>query len=166
MTLRTTPTIAICLVAGIAAGIALARPGDEATPQVAASPTPIATAVPATVDEPSTADEAVSDPYSGLADAAEANQDTAAAPVVNTPTAAVTIEGFAFTGAGTVAPGATIEVTNLDDAPHTLTADDGSFDTGNLAANQAGTITAPSAPGTYSYFCAIHPSMTSSITVG
>lgn len=159
MALRTTPTIAICLVAGIAAGIALARPGDEPAPQVAAAETP---AIPA---EPVAADEPISDPYSGLADAAEANQDAPAAPAADAPRAAVTIEGFAFAGAGTVAPGASIEVTNLDGAPHTLTADDGSFDTGNLAQNQAGAITAPTTPGTYSYFCAIHPSMTGSVTV-
>lgn len=164
MALRTTPTIAICLVAGIAAGIALARPADEQAPHVAASVTPVVAAESVTAEEP------VSDPYSGLADAAEANQDAQAepaadAPGANTPSATVTIEGFAFAGASIVAPGATIEVTNLDSAPHTLTADDGSFDTGNLAQSQAGAITAPTAPGTYSYFCAIHPSMTGSVTV-
>lgn len=157
MALRTTPTIAICLAAGLAAGVALARPGDE----------PATTAAP--VAEAAVADAPVSDdPYAGLADAAQANEanDATAESAPETATAAVTIEGFAFSGAASVAPGTAIEVTNLDSAPHTLTADDGSFNTGNLAKNELGVITAPTEAGTYTFFCAIHPSMTGSITIG
>ncbi|MEL7460083.1 MAG: cupredoxin family copper-binding protein [Pseudomonadota bacterium] len=47
---------------------------------------------------------------------------------------------------------------NLDGAPHTATADDGSFDTGRLRRGQDATITV-SAAGTHSYFCAVHPRM-------
>lgn len=126
MALRTTPTIAICLTAGLAAGIALARPGDDETPAAAAPP-------------------------------AVAEHDTL--------TSQITIEGFAFSGPTVVDAGSPIEVTNLDSAPHTVTADDGSFDTGDLAQNEVGVIIAPAVAGTYTFFCAIHPSMTGSITV-
>ncbi len=153
MALKTTPTIAICLAAGLAAGIALARPGDEPA-TIAASPG----------ESVAVAEPVSDDPYAGLADAAEATQAEPESEVGTS--AAVTIEGFDFSGAATVAPGGVIEVTNLDSAPHTLTADDGSFDTGNLGQNEVGAITAPTAPGTYTFFCAIHPSMTGSITVG
>ncbi len=47
---------------------------------------------------------------------------------------------------------------NLDGAPHTATANDGSFDTGRLRKGQDATITVASA-GTHDYFCAVHPRM-------
>ena len=64
-----------------------------------------------------------------------------------------------------VAPGATITVTNRDSTAHTLTATDGSFDTGNLAQNQSKTIKAPTKPGTYDYICNIHQYMTGTLVV-
>mgnify|MGYP000454044516 CR=1 FL=1 len=84
--------------------------------------------------------------------------DPDASPVVE-------IVDFDFAGTDAVAPGATINVTNADGAPHTLTAVDGSFDTGVLNGSASATVTAPSAPGTYEYFCSIHPSMTGDIRV-
>ena len=48
---------------------------------------------------------------------------------------------------------------NADGAAHTLTADDGSFDTGNLDGGASATITID-APGRYAYFCDIHNYMT------
>ena len=64
-----------------------------------------------------------------------------------------------------MAPGTEITVTNRDGAQHTLTADDGSFNTGGLNGGSTITITAPDVPGTYTFVCNIHPSMTSSLTV-
>jgi plastocyanin len=77
---------------------------------------------------------------------------------------AVVAEDFSFTDAKAVAGG---EVTfeNRDDAPHTLTADDGAFDTGNVAGGSSATITAPSEPGEHTFHCEIHPSMTGTLTV-
>jgi len=49
-------------------------------------------------------------------------------------------------------------------ANHTATASDGSFDTGTIAPGGSGSVTF-NTPGTYSYFCAIHPDMTGTITV-
>jgi plastocyanin len=80
-------------------------------------------------------------------------------------THAVTIEGFAFSPADlTVAVGDTITVTNNDGAPHTLTAEDGSFDTGRLDRGESAEITLTSA-GTFLFKCAFHPAMRGTITV-
>jgi plastocyanin len=53
---------------------------------------------------------------------------------------------------------------NQDSAPHTATADDGSFDTGTL---QEGKLKAETfkEPGTFEYHCTIHPSMHGTIEV-
>jgi plastocyanin len=65
----------------------------------------------------------------------------------------------------TVAPGATVKVTNTDQVTHTLTASNGAFNTGNIAAGQSGTFTAPKTPGRYSYICSIHQYMSGTIVV-
>ena len=87
----------------------------------------------------------------------------AAAAVPGAPPA-ITIAQFAFS-AVTVSPGETVTVTNLDGVEHTMTATDGSFDSGVLATGSAVSIVAPATPGTYSFLCAIHPSMTGQLTV-
>jgi plastocyanin len=53
---------------------------------------------------------------------------------------------------------------NMDSAPHTATADDGSFDTGTL---EEGKLKSESFkdPGTFTYFCAIHPEMHGTVEV-
>jgi len=94
-------------------------------------------------------------------DAEPAAED--AAPAGDDPT--INIEGFAFSATDPVAPGTEITVANLDGAQHTLTADDGSFNTGGLDGGATVSITAPDAPGTYSFICNIHPTMTGSLTV-
>jgi plastocyanin len=53
---------------------------------------------------------------------------------------------------------------NEDTAPHTATADDGSFDTGNLLRGKIKSETFKEA-GTYPYFCAIHPTMHGTVEV-
>lgn len=79
--------------------------------------------------------------------------------------AAIEIANFDFTAGVTVSAGQRIDVTNIDSAPHTLTSVDGLFDTGNLGQNDTATITAPLEPGTYAFFCEIHPSMVGELTV-
>lgn len=77
----------------------------------------------------------------------------------------VTITGFAFSPATlSVAVGDTVTWTNEDSAPHTVTADDGTFDSGNLATGETFTQTFDTA-GTYDYHCTVHPSMTATIVV-
>ena len=99
------------------------------------------------------------------APADEAPADEAPAEGASASGAAIEIEGFAFSSLDPVAPGTEITVSNLDGAQHTLTADDGSFNTGGLDGDATTTITAPDAPGTYSFICNIHPQMTGSLTV-
>jgi hypothetical protein len=48
-------------------------------------------------------------------------------------------------------------VTNKGQAPHTLTFDDVQLDTGNIAPGASADLTAPDAPGSYSYRCNVHP---------
>src|SRR5919112_6601005 len=65
----------------------------------------------------------------------------------------------------TVDPGSTITWTNNGARPHTVTADDGSFDSGRLNPGDSYTV-AFNGQGTVTYHCAIHPEMRGSVTVG
>jgi plastocyanin len=56
-----------------------------------------------------------------------------------------------------VAAAGTVTVTNRGQAPHTMTLDDVQLDTGNIAPGASAELTAPDAPGSYSYRCAVHP---------
>jgi len=53
---------------------------------------------------------------------------------------------------------------NEDAAPHTATADDGSFDTGTIEKGKIGSATFKEA-GTFTYFCEIHPTMHGTVEV-
>jgi plastocyanin len=78
---------------------------------------------------------------------------------------AVDIKNFAFAPATlNVKQGATLTFTNDDQAPHTATADNKSFDTGTLNPGDTKTVTFK-APGTVAYTCAIHPFMHGTIVV-
>ncbi len=80
-------------------------------------------------------------------------------------TVTVTIKNFAFEPATiTIAAGDTVVFVNEDGAPHTATASNGTFDTGNLSTGESGSISVIDA-GTYEYFCAIHPAMKGTVVV-
>jgi plastocyanin len=71
----------------------------------------------------------------------------------------VSIKGMKFDPpALQVAAGDSVTFTNEDAAPHTATANDGSFDTGRLGRGESATVTI-SSPGTVAYICKIHPAM-------
>ncbi|HET7573719.1 MAG TPA: cupredoxin domain-containing protein [Solirubrobacterales bacterium] len=53
---------------------------------------------------------------------------------------------------------------NEDTAPHTATADDGSFDTGTIEQGKLGSETFKE-PGTFAYHCTIHPTMHGTVEV-
>jgi plastocyanin len=77
----------------------------------------------------------------------------------------VTIKNFAFSpGTTSVNVGDTITWTNQDSAPHTATANDGSFDTGTLSKGKSGSHTFTKA-GSFAYICSVHPSMKGTVTV-
>jgi plastocyanin len=79
--------------------------------------------------------------------------------------AAVDIVDFAFDPSSiTIEAGGTVTWTNAGDVTHTVTADDGSFDSGDLASGDTYSFTFDE-PGTYTYFCEIHPNMTGEIVV-
>jgi plastocyanin len=89
---------------------------------------------------------------------------TSATPSAGTGDA-LTISNFTFGPDPIVVPiGTTVTVTNRDDTAHTLTAKDGSFDTGEIGGGQTATITLDRA-GTYAYFCDIHQYMKGTVRV-
>jgi plastocyanin len=78
---------------------------------------------------------------------------------------AVTIANFAFGPASlSVAAGTTVTWTNDDTAAHTVTADDGSFDSSSVAPGATFSQAFDTA-GTFAYHCSIHPNMTATIEV-
>jgi plastocyanin len=77
----------------------------------------------------------------------------------------VEIADFAYApDAVTVDVGTKLTWANADNAAHTATADDGSFDTGTLKQGESGAVTLDEA-GTYTYFCRFHPFMQGTVEV-
>jgi plastocyanin len=78
----------------------------------------------------------------------------------------VAIEDFYFEpAAAAIQPGDTIMWTNEGNQPHTVTSDDGQFDSEVLNPGDSFMFTFPEA-GTFNYHCEIHPFMTGSVSVG
>jgi plastocyanin len=78
---------------------------------------------------------------------------------------ALTIQNFAFSPQTmTVEVGTVVTATNQDSAVHTWTADGGQWDSGSLAQGESFSFTFR-VPGSYSFHCRPHPTMTGSITV-
>ncbi len=91
-------------------------------------------------------------------------ETTTAPPAVASETA-IAIQDFTFVdGSLEIAAGTTVTWTNNDSAPHTATADDGSFDTGTIDSGASASVTFDT-PGTFTYICAFHPNMTATIVV-
>jgi plastocyanin len=77
----------------------------------------------------------------------------------------VEIKDYAFTPPTlTVPAGTTVTWTNNDAVPHTATASDASFDSGNLNPGQSYSFTFAT-PGSYPYACQYHAGMTGTIVV-
>lgn len=92
---------------------------------------------------------------------------SAAASASAAPSSAgtVTIKDFAFGPSSiTVAAGTTVTWSNQDSVGHTVTADDGSFDSKTIASGASFSQAFPTA-GTYAYHCTIHTSMTATVIV-
>ena len=101
-----------------------------------------------------------------LALMAGASKTTVAADSKPSSEVAVSIDNFAFSPAViTVAPGTTVRWTNRDDIPHTVVSDDKTtFKSKVMDTDEQFSYTF-SKPGTYSYFCSIHPHMTGKVVV-
>jgi len=79
--------------------------------------------------------------------------------------ASVKIGNFVFTPQNlTVKTGTTVTWTNEDDIPHTVTSSAGAFRSKPLDTDQTFSFTFTT-PGSYKYFCALHPHMTGTIVV-
>ena len=77
----------------------------------------------------------------------------------------VSMQNFAFSPAEiTIKKGDTVKWTNLDSVAHTVTSDDGEFDSGLLGQNASWSRTFNEA-GTFEYHCTPHPYMKAKIIV-
>jgi len=77
----------------------------------------------------------------------------------------VKIDNFSFgPNVMTVPSGTTITWTNRDDIPHTVVSSDGAFKSKVLDTDEKFSFTF-SQPGTYEYYCSIHPKMTGKVVV-
>ncbi|OGN82768.1 MAG: hypothetical protein A2X23_09240 [Chloroflexi bacterium GWC2_73_18] len=68
----------------------------------------------------------------------------------------IAITGFSFPATMTVTAETPIVWVNQTGAPHTATADDGSFDTGRIDAGATSGAIVIDTPGSYAYYCQYH----------
>jgi plastocyanin len=165
---------AICAVPAVSAAQEGGAPVDTTTTTTTTSPDPV---VPPTDPATTPVDQGKGKPADSGNDAPD-QQPAAAAPAppavtVSSPknkahasaSASVTMGDFFFSPASvSVAVGDTVTWHNTGQAPHTATANDGSFDTGTINAGGSGSHTFSSA-GTFSYICTIHPNMKGTVRV-
>jgi plastocyanin len=77
----------------------------------------------------------------------------------------VKIDNFSFGPTTVTVPaGTTVTWTNRDDIPHTVVSDDKVFKSKVLDTDEKFSFTFAK-PGTYPYFCSIHPKMTGKVVV-
>jgi plastocyanin len=78
---------------------------------------------------------------------------------------AIKIDNFSFSPANVTVPvGTTVRWTNGDDIPHTVVSDDKTFKSKVLDTDDMFAYTFTK-PGTYNYFCSIHPKMVAKVVV-
>jgi plastocyanin len=134
-----TASLVVCVAAaGVAVGALALEPGDSPAPAAGTPPTSI------TEDGGS---------Y-GAANGGGAGSG-----------ATLAVRDFSF-AATSVAPSGLVTVDNGDSAAHTVTAEDGEFDSGEVRGGATSTFQAPDEAGTYEFACEIHPDMTGTLTVG
>jgi plastocyanin len=81
------------------------------------------------------------------------------------PQTEVKIDNFTFAPATvTIQAGTSVHWVNHDDIPHNVVSDDKSFKSKVMDTDEEFTYTF-SKPGTYVYFCSIHPKMTGKVVV-
>ena len=98
----------------------------------------------------------------GCSDSSAGASSGSAAPAAGSGSAGgsgavITIKDFTFTTPASVSPGVKVTVHNMDGLAHTVTADDGGFDSPAPAGSSS--FTAPTTPGSYPFHCSIHPEM-------
>lgn len=125
----------------------------------------MASPFPQAVDMPLSRDEALAIAGDFIVD-----EDTSGSQggesAVSGESAQIGIDMFRFLpGSIEVAVGTTVTWTNLEIIPHTVTADDGSFDSGMMELDDTFSYTFDQA-GSFSYFCEYHDNMTGVVMVG
>jgi amicyanin len=81
------------------------------------------------------------------------------------PASAVAVDNFTFNPQSlTVKAGTTVTWTNKDDIPHAIAAVNKLFKSKTLDTDNSYSFTFTT-PGTYAYFCSLHPHMTGTIVV-
>ncbi|MBG6185349.1 plastocyanin [Arthrobacter sp. CAN_A214] len=121
---------------------------------------------PSSTEATSAASEAAA-PESAAATTGAGTSATGSASAEAAPAeeAMITIKDFEYEMPETIAPGAEVTVTNEDDAPHTVTAeDDGGFDV-DVPAGETVTFTAPEEAGEYAVICTYHPEMSATLVI-
>jgi plastocyanin len=82
------------------------------------------------------------------------------------PAAAISIDNFTFTPQTvTVKAGTTVTWTNKDDIPHGIAATNNAFPRSKALDTDDSYSFMFTTPGTYQYFCYVHPHMTGTIVV-
>jgi plastocyanin len=129
-------------------------PADVGTPAPAVEITPAPPVVEATPTIPV-----------GPAATPTLDMGTVATITVEVGTSEIGITNFAFDPTTVeITVGTTVTWTNNDGVPHTATGMVGEFDTGTIAPGASASFTFD-APGTYNYYCQIHPSMQGTVIV-
>jgi plastocyanin len=140
MNSRITASLVVCVAAaGVAVGALALEPGDSPAPAVGTPPTSV------------TGDGGGYGAANGGGGAGSG--------------ATLAIRDFSF-AATSVAPGGLVTVDNADSADHTVTAEGGQFDSGEVSGGTTSSFQAPDEAGTYEFACEIHPDMTGTLTVG
>lgn len=123
--------------------------GGAATPLTTATTNATAEATPATATADATAEATATE----AASTAPAGGDGVTTEIAR----------FTFESPIEIAVGASVTWTNTEE-PHTVTARDGSFDSGRIPQGESFTHTFEEA-GTFDYFCQIHPAMEGTVVV-
>jgi plastocyanin len=96
---------------------------------------------------------------------AQASATTTAGAPEPAGAATITIADMSFGDPVTVPAGTQITIKNDDSAEHSVTSQTaGQFDV-HVDGNQQGTLTAPTEPGEYAFYCTYHPSMKGTLIV-
>ena len=101
--------------------------------------------------------------------AANSRKGTSAAvappQMTNEMSVGVKIDNFSFSPPNLeIKAGTTVTWTNADDIPHTVVSNDKAFKSKVLDTDQRFSFTFDK-PGTYPYFCSLHPKMTAKVVV-
>ncbi len=169
---------AICAAPAVSAAQDSGAPADTTTTTTTTT-TPSDPASPESPGGPTSPAPPAAGPGAGTSGEAPDQTRTADTPLADSPpatgpggggahksaSASVTMGDFFFSSASvTIAVGDTVTWHNAGQAPHTATANDGSFDTGTINSGGSGSHTFNS-PGTFSYICTIHPNMKGTVRV-